>query len=124
MAQMKKLAKMFGLELGEWFRLRRLVDQKCLEDTYVFNENGFWGKTKGCKRCYNVSSTTWQFLLTGGYEVVKIEKERKHGHWYTGFYFDKYKHAECSVCGYTTLNDSSYWKYCPMCGAIMDEVPE
>lgn len=76
LGQMKKLAKMFGVELGEWFRLRRVIDQKYLNGTYVFDENGFWGKTENRKRCYNVEASTWQFLLTGDYEVVKIERER------------------------------------------------
>ncbi len=76
LGQMKKVAKMFGVELNEWFKLRRIVDQKCLKDTYIFTKNGFWGKVEGGKMCYNVGATTWQFLLTGDYEVVKIEKER------------------------------------------------
>lgn len=76
---MADVARMLGVELGEQFRLRRIVNQKCLEDTYVFNENGFWGKTKGCKRCYNVQSTVWQFLLTGDYELVKLPWQPKKG---------------------------------------------
>lgn len=38
---MADVARMLGVKLGEQFRLRRIVNQKCLEDTYVFNENGF-----------------------------------------------------------------------------------
>ena len=74
---MADVARMLGVELGEQFRLRRIIDQKCLKDTYVFDENGFWGKTKGRKRYYNVQSTVWQFLLTGDYEVVKLPWQPK-----------------------------------------------
>lgn len=79
---MADVAKMLGVKLGEQFRLRRIIDQKCLKDTYVFDENGFWGKTKGCKRYYNVQSTVWQFLFTGDYEVVKLPWEPKYGETY------------------------------------------
>lgn len=55
-------------------------------------------------------------------DAATTVEERKHGHWYTGFYFEKHKHAECSVCGYGNFNCNPYWKYCPNCGATMDEV--
>lgn len=76
MGNMKKIAEMFGVELGEKFRLRRLVDLKLLKDTYVFDENGFWFFDKKSKWGRPVIGDTWQFLMTGDFLVEKIEKDR------------------------------------------------
>lgn len=52
----------------------------------------------------------------------------RHGHWVEGNNFHWYSNS-CSCCGYTRTTDIksngwNQWKYCPMCGAKMDEVGE
>lgn len=49
----------------------------------------------------------------------------RHGHWIEGNNFHWYSNS-CSCCGYTRTTDIksngwNQWKYCPMCGAKMDE---
>ena len=44
--------------------------------------------------------------------LLKEQEEIRHGEW-------KWSHGgECSECGYHNSNFN--YKYCPMCGAIMD----
>lgn len=52
----------------------------------------------------------------------------RHGHWIEGNNFHWYSNS-CSCCGYTRTTDIksngwNQWKYCPNCGAKMDEVEE
>ena len=55
----------------------------------------------------------------------------KHGQWLSVKVMDdeadfgETDGAECSACGYTTINEywaKTYYHYCPNCGAKMDEV--
>ena len=59
--------------------------------------------------------------------------EPKHGQWLSIKVMDdeadfgETDGAECSACGYTTINDywaKTYYHYCPNCGARMYEVEE
>ena len=43
-----------------------------------------------------------------------------HGHWIT----DEDGDSCCSVCGDHLSGELSPFKYCPFCGALMDEVTE
>lgn len=49
----------------------------------------------------------------------------RHGHWCFVEYPDGYYHWECSECNKWFKEDSmslsEEWKYCPNCGATMDE---
>lgn len=52
----------------------------------------------------------------------------RHGRWIEGNNFHWYYNS-CSCCGYTRTTDIksngwNQWKYCPMCGAKMDESKE
>lgn len=52
----------------------------------------------------------------------------KHGHWKYDNQYHWYR-ACCSECGYYRVTDIkadrwNEWKYCPNCGAKMDEVEE
>ena len=52
----------------------------------------------------------------------------RHGHWIEGNNFHWYSNS-CSCCGYTRTTDIksngwNQWKYCPNCGAKMDEEGE
>ena len=51
--------------------------------------------------------------------------EERHGHWNkeedTLFRLCVYK---CSLCGGEVLSEAYFFKYCPYCGAKMDEVEE
>ena len=44
----------------------------------------------------------------------------KHGHWITDEDWD----SCCSVCGDQLSGELNPFKYCPFCGALMDEVTE
>lgn len=48
-----------------------------------------------------------------------IEPLQKHGHWigYPRFLTD----SQCSVCKETYVGDCRMFKFCPYCGAMMDE---
>lgn len=52
----------------------------------------------------------------------------RHGHWCFEEFPDGYYHWECSECKKWFKEDSMQideeWKYCPNCGAKMDEVKE
>lgn len=51
-------------------------------------------------------------LLRDVLELLKEQEEIRHGEW-------KWRHGgECSECGYHNSNFN--YKYCPMCGAMMD----
>ena len=53
--------------------------------------------------------------------VPTIEAEPiRHGHWDNPTVFA----GTCSVCGYAILGVIDDFKYCPVCGAKMDEVTE
>ena len=44
----------------------------------------------------------------------------KHGYW-KGKPLAGYSTVRCSVCGHAFMENSGKWKYCPDCGAQMDE---
>lgn len=46
-----------------------------------------------------------------------------HGHW-IGKPLAGYSTVKCSVCGSAFVENNGKWKYCPDCGAKMDEVAE
>ena len=52
----------------------------------------------------------------------------RHGYWCFVEYPDGYYHWECSECNKWFKEDSmslsEEWKYCPNCGAKMDEIEE
>ena len=65
--------------------------------------------------------------------VGAIKAEPKHGRWLVVKVMDdeadfgETDGAECSACGYTTINEywaKTYYHYCPNCGARMYEVEE
>ena len=64
-----------------------------------------------------------------GYYDAKADYEVKHGRWVYGNDFHWYT-ANCSLCGYRRSTDIKTserwngWRYCPNCGAKMDEVTE
>ena len=45
----------------------------------------------------------------------------KHGHW-IGKPLAGYSTVKCSACGSAFVENNGKWKYCPDCGAKMDEV--
>lgn len=63
-----------------------------------------------------------------GYQNAKAKYDRGHGHWILErSYGDGKSDYCCSVCNYDdTMYDTllSFYKYCPYCGAIMDEEVE
>lgn len=63
-----------------------------------------------------------------GYEDAKRQYDRGHGHWVLErSYGDGKSDYCCSVCNYDdTMYDNllSFYKYCPYCGAEMDEEEE
>ena len=46
-----------------------------------------------------------------------------HGHW-IGKPLAGYSTVKCSACGSAFVENNGKWKYCPDCGAKMDEVTE
>ena len=46
-----------------------------------------------------------------------------HGHW-IGKPLAGYSTVKCSACGSAFMENNGKWKYCPDCGAKMDEVTE
>lgn len=51
-------------------------------------------------------------LMANALSLLKEREEIRHGEW-------KWSHGgECSECGYHNSNFN--YKYCPMCGAMMD----
>lgn len=44
----------------------------------------------------------------------------KHGHW-IGKPLAGYSTVKCSACGSAFVENNGKWKYCPHCGAKMDE---
>lgn len=76
------------------------------------------------------------FDTTMLYEIPTVDAEPvRHGHWVhgkelsrdyigdvcVGIHYDK---CWCSECNYTVYDYPLLWKYCPICGAMMDEVEE
>ena len=57
-------------------------------------------------------------------EAPTIEAEPvRHGRW-IGKPIAGYSTVRCSACGDVFLENNGKWKYCPHCGAKMDEVEE
>lgn len=111
----------------------RLIDAEWLEDLLLMHEqNARAIEASGRK----VSFTYADGIRTGYADVglcPTIEAEPvKHGRWIT--VSDGYGNGvamasicECSLCKDTIWvykNDERKWKYCPNCGAKMDEVEE
>lgn len=55
-------------------------------------------------------------------ELLTNKSEVKHGKWKICDSDLDWVEGECSVCGYTDcFDESGFYKYCPECGARMDE---
>ena len=80
--------------------------------------------------CYNGFSDTYdKACIIGVIEEVPPIEPRNHGRWIKGV--DEYYGIEmckCSECGYLNLECEVFnldgFRYCPNCGARMDEVEE
>lgn len=68
-----KIAKMFGVELGEKFKIKGDVG------TYEFGLEGLWGD-------YGTDAETLEALVCGGAEIVKLLWKPKFGDRYFSFF--------------------------------------
>ena len=55
--------------------------------------------------------------------AMKHNESVKHGYW-KGKPLAGYSTVKCSACGSAFMENNGKWKYCPDCGAKMDEVTE
>lgn len=91
----------------------RLIDADMLEPSEVYMNYGF----------------TRIVYMDDIDEMPTVDAEPvRHGHWIEGNNFHWYSNS-CSCCGYTRTTDIksngwNQWKYCPNCGAKMDEVTD
>lgn len=77
MNYMKQIAEMLGVEFGERFRLFDTCEKE--EDTGIY-----WVDEEGMHKEYSDGSKakiayTWDCILTGGYEIVKLPWKPKEG---------------------------------------------
>lgn len=99
--------------------LQRLIDKRCV--------------IKHLKELLKNSIMPTEWYEGAKYAITLLQKEPtvdaepvRHGHWIEGNNFHWYSNS-CSCCGYTRTTDIksngwNQWKYCPNCGAEMDEV--
>lgn len=76
-------------------------------------------------RYYHPRSTTENFpiseVIARINEVPTVDATPvRHGHW-KGKPLAGYSTVKCSVCGSAFMENSGKWKYCPDCGAKMDD---
>lgn len=98
-------------------KMSRLIDADKLKEDVLS-----WGN------CYNGYSDAYDkaMIIDEIDEQPTVDTER-HGHWMkeneedTLFRLCVYK---CSLCGGEVLSEAYLFKYCPYCGAKMDEVEE
>lgn len=72
---------------------------------------------KDCEETNDCSICDYRELIDGILNAPTIEAEPvRHGHWITTGFLT----ARCSVCD-VEVHELEYGKYCPYCGAKMDE---
>lgn len=101
MNYMEKVAEMLGVEFGEIFRLFDTSRKE--EETGVFwiNEDGMYKEYPDGSKAR--IAFNWDYILTGGYEIVKLPWKPKDGDHYWYVEYDE----GCALCR-TTWSDSSY----------------
>lgn len=122
----------------------RLIDADKLKQHYAWWENGSAEMTLAeAKRTFDTIidvQPTVDAVPTEFHDKcmeIEIEKrfelelKKKHGHWLAVKGWDddlgELDSAECSVCHETQESEywaKTYYKYCPNCGAKMDEVED
>ena len=86
------------------------------------HRSGLW--SSGCAFCsYAKQSTPKCFmnLTKDAVALLREEPEQKHGHWIADMYDFYPPVVTCSVCGCEFDVHVTKHKYCPECGAKMDE---
>lgn len=102
------------------------AEQYIKEVTPIFEQEA---KQGDCTEVNNVLRCGVRIIRKAKEEIERLKVYEKHAHWiYTGIerLDDIPKEAlECSLCGYYDFDiRPDTYKYCPSCGALMDEVTD
>lgn len=102
--------------------MSKYIDAEKLIRSLAHYKQGKWGEYETLS-VFELESAIENFADTNEADVQEV----RHGRWVDGEYtagvLKMYGH-KCSVCGAITPVSVARYRYCPNCGAKMDEVEE